>query len=261
MRVLHRQTLSANSTTPVPELVLLHGWGSDSQVWAPLLPLLREHFTITLIDLPGFGGSSACHIGPELDEWCDAIQHIAPQQAIWLGWSLGGQLALAIAARAPSRVQALVLVACNPCFVQRPGWASAMPAEVFAAFRQRLETDPQEARHYFNLLQSMGSPSRKQDVAFLQAQRRECSDSALGAGLDLLATTDLRSTYAALTIPTLNLLGSDDQLVPASLARTLPLRRSATAQLIAGSGHLPFLSQPDAFMTALLSFSTSQEAA
>ena len=38
-----------------PSLLLLHGLGSSHRGWAPLLPLLAPHFTLTVPDLPGFG--------------------------------------------------------------------------------------------------------------------------------------------------------------------------------------------------------------
>jgi pimeloyl-ACP methyl ester carboxylesterase len=37
--------------------VLLHGWGSCSEIWRPLLPALRANFSVTIIDLPGCGRS------------------------------------------------------------------------------------------------------------------------------------------------------------------------------------------------------------
>lgn len=107
------------------ELVLLHGWGLASEIWEPLLPQLTEHYRLTLIDLPGLGRSPSLAL-MEREQVVDALLARAPSRALWLGWSLGGSLALAAAARAPERVSGLMLLAATPCFVQRDAWPWAM---------------------------------------------------------------------------------------------------------------------------------------
>ena len=48
------------------------------------------------------------------------------------GWSLGAQMALAVAARHPDKVGKLLLVAGTASFVQRDGWPHAMPPAMLA---------------------------------------------------------------------------------------------------------------------------------
>ena len=38
-------------------LVLLHGWGLNAKVWDCITPQLASHFTLHLVDLPGYGRS------------------------------------------------------------------------------------------------------------------------------------------------------------------------------------------------------------
>src|SRR5690606_33285120 len=100
-------------------LVLIHGWGCDSGTWHPLIPALQELGNVFALDLPGFGAA------PPLEDFTleavlQQLEQSLPPRAILVGWSLGGMLATALAARCPERVTRLVTMASNLCFVSRP---------------------------------------------------------------------------------------------------------------------------------------------
>lgn len=80
----------------------------------------RLAFTLHLVDLPGYGRSSGFG-AMTLEEMTAQVAKNAPDQAIWLGWSLGGLVASQMALTHPERVQALVTVASSPCFSAREG--------------------------------------------------------------------------------------------------------------------------------------------
>ena len=88
-----------------PPIVLLHGWGLSSKVWAPLLAQLPA---LTALDLPGHG--SALPAGDSLAAWAEALVAQLPDGAVLVGWSLGAQLALHIAAQHPHKAARLVPV-------------------------------------------------------------------------------------------------------------------------------------------------------
>ena len=77
-------------------LVLLHGWGLNAEVWHCIQEELASHFTLHLVDLPGFGRSRGFG-AMTLDEMARQVLEHAPQKAVWLGWSLGGLVASQIA--------------------------------------------------------------------------------------------------------------------------------------------------------------------
>ena len=91
-------------------LVLLHGWGLNAKVWDCITPQLASHFTLHLVDLPGYGRSGGFG-AMSLEEMAQRVLENAPERAIWLGWSLGGLVASQVALSHPDRVQALVTVA------------------------------------------------------------------------------------------------------------------------------------------------------
>ncbi len=214
-------------------LVLLHGWGMNAQVWQILLPYLQADFKIMLID--GFTEDIADYLA------------VAPERAMWCGWSLGGLLALDIAIKFPERVQAVATIACNPCFVQREDWPHAMPMKDFQQFQQGLADNPPVTLKRFIALQCQGSTSQKQDTRFLQQQLATTSlpsTSLLQTGLALLAQ-DHRQQLAQLTLPICCLLGEKDVLVPATVGRDLTaLNTRLQFSIIDEAAHAPFVSHP-----------------
>ncbi|VFS85722.1 Pimelyl-[acyl-carrier protein] methyl ester esterase [Raoultella planticola] len=95
--------------------------GLNARVWDCVTPELASHFTLHLVDLPGYGRSSGFG-ALSLEEMAQQVLSQAPEQAIWLGWSLGGLVASQIALQHPGRVQALVTVASSPCFGADGDW-------------------------------------------------------------------------------------------------------------------------------------------
>jgi carboxylesterase BioH (pimeloyl-CoA synthesis) len=96
-----------NSTIGIgPDLVLLHGWGFNSELFNNLIDRYKNQYRITMIDLPGHGRSDDVSGG--LDEWCDEIIKNLPDNPILLGWSLGGLLAINIATKI--KISKLILV-------------------------------------------------------------------------------------------------------------------------------------------------------
>lgn len=241
-----------------PDLVLLHGWGLHSVVWDPVVPALLERFQVTVIDLPGMGRSPLPSGDYDLDFVIRQVLAVAPASALWMAWSLGGEIATAIAARHAERVSALVLVASNPCFAQRDGWPYAMASEQLQQFRDFYEEDPEGTLIRFLSLQCRGSRSMKNDIRFLQEimyLQGLPAPQALRAGLRLLADLDVRADFQRVSQPVQIVLGAKDVLVPAMLgSELLALGRSCQLSVLAESGHVPFLSEPEAFMAAVTPF-------
>ncbi|MGH8493276.1 MAG: pimeloyl-ACP methyl ester esterase BioH [Moraxellaceae bacterium] len=240
----------------LPELVLLHGWGLHSGVWDRFLPRLTPHFRVSCVDLPGFGGNH----GKEhrFAEFFEAVQAVTPPRALWAGWSLGGLLALEMAARYPQRVQGLFMLAATPCFVQREGWKPAMKPDVFTDFADSLRENPLLTLESFLTLQCRGSVSMKADIRFLQSVLEagpNLATTALQTGLDVLVRGDLRNRLAALRLPVHFLLGEKDVLVPAALQPALKiLQFDAGVTVIPAAAHTPFLSHPEVTAQALYDF-------
>src|SRR3989338_4652661 len=81
-------------------LVLIHGWGFDSRVWLPLLPMLNQCYELYCIDLPGFG------LSPHMnwDAFKQSLLSQLPAQFALAGWSLGGMVGTRLLIEEPHRV-------------------------------------------------------------------------------------------------------------------------------------------------------------
>ncbi|WP_051298528.1 pimeloyl-ACP methyl ester esterase BioH [Marinobacterium litorale] len=235
-----------------PELVLLHGWGLSSDIWQPLVDQLAERYRLTLIDLPGLGRSEPL-TETTLDSLVEVVLAKVPERALWVGWSLGGTLAVHAAAKAPGRISALMLVAASPCFVQRPDWSCGMEMNTFKAFERGLVTSPVKTLNRFAALQTQGSVRARQEFKLLKQVIADspASSEGLVATLGVLRA-DLRPSLGQLRGPVTVLLGEHDPLVPVSLKDTLvTLIPDARVVCAEHSAHLPFLTEPDLFIAEL----------
>lgn len=223
------------------DLVLLHGWGLSSEIWGDFADRLAERYRVTLIDLPGLGRSAPAG-EMSLDEVVESLLAVAPASAHWLGWSLGGQLALAVAEQAPERVKSLSLIAANPCFVARDDWSCAMAPEVFNAFVESLADNEAKTLQRFAALQTRGSVRARDELKQLKAVIANAEPQALAPALMLLES-DLRPALAGLHCPARLILGAEDQLVPVELAaQAQKLNPCLIIQVLEQSAHLPFVS-------------------
>jgi pimeloyl-[acyl-carrier protein] methyl ester esterase len=238
-------------------LVLLHGWGLNAEVWHCISEELASHFTLHLVDLPGFGRSRGFG-AMSLDEMAQQVLDAAPQNAIWLGWSLGGLVASQIALSQPERVRALVTVASSPCFSAQEAWPGIKP-DVLASFQQQLSEDFQRTVERFLALQTMGTETARQDARTLKQTVLSLpmpDVEVLNGGLAILKTVDLREPLTALAMPHLRIYGYLDGLVPRKVVPLLDaLWPDSESQVIAKAAHAPFISHPVEFCSALIALS------
>jgi pimeloyl-[acyl-carrier protein] methyl ester esterase len=235
---------------PRDNLVLLHGWGMNDAVWTELPAPLTRRLAPLPVALPGHGSATGALPRPDVFAWARDCLERAPEDAVWLGWSLGGLVALAAALQAPKRVRALILMTSTPRFVQAVDWRVAMPAETLAQFAAALSQDPAGVLERFLALQVRGSSDERGVLRRLRsalAAQPAAQAAALADGLALLQDEDLRGPLPDVRPPSLWLFGERDTLVPAALAERIPLLMpGARTRVIAGAGHAPFLSHPSA---------------
>ncbi|WP_318367937.1 pimeloyl-ACP methyl ester esterase BioH [Enterobacter sp.] len=235
-------------------LVLLHGWGLNAQVWDCITAELASHFTLHLVDLPGYGRSQGFG-ALTLDEMAEIVLARAPQKAIWLGWSLGGLVASQVALTAADRVSALVTVASSPCFSAEGDWPGIKP-EVLSGFQQQLREDFQRTVERFLALQTMGTETARADARKLKSAVLALpipGEAVLNGGLEILKTVDLREPLAGLTLPFLRIYGRLDGLVPRKIVPLLDEMWPASESVIfPKAAHAPFISHPEEFCQALV---------
>ncbi|MDX1610217.1 MAG: pimeloyl-ACP methyl ester esterase BioH [Halofilum sp. (in: g-proteobacteria)] len=236
-----------------PPWVLLHGWGFDARVLEPLARRLAVGRRVLAVDLPGWGDSDPVADGSDPARLAQAVLARVPRPAHWLGWSLGGLVALAAAAREPAAVAGLDLLAASPRFTAAPGWPGIEPAEL-TAFIEAVTDDPAGAHRRFLGFQLAGSAHARRTLRVLRRQAAAAtlpSAGTLQSGLELLRQADLRTELAALSCPVRALLGGADPLVPAAVGERLAAAGVAV-HVLEGAGHAPFISHADAVLARLM---------
>ena len=244
-----------------PDLVLLHGWGLNLRVWDGLTRELMKSFRVIAVDLPGHGRSpwnSKARTPAEQAWQVHATLASRSDRYSLLGWSMGGQIAIDLAAAMPGSVERLVLVATTPRFAASEDWPHGMAAGTLEKLATQLRTNYKRTVSEFLELQVRGSAASEKVLAELHGSlfsHGEAHPKALVAGLNTLKSSDLRSMLSLVRAPTLVVAGQYDRVtLPAAshaLAEALPDRRYVEFRRAA---HAPFLSHTTEFAALVTDF-------
>jgi len=246
-----------------PDLVLLHGWSLNLRVWERLTRHLAARFRVIAIDLPGHGHSDwdPKAASPAAQAW-RVHETLAPltERYMLLGWSLGGQLAIDLAAAMPAGIERLALVATTPRFLAAPGWRCGSPRPRLSRLIHRLHVEGGLAVRDFLALQVRGSaPATAARALALLTEAVHTHGAAqldaLVSGLARLRDSDLRRALPQLSMPALVIAGQRDRVIRPAAGRALAAALPHASYVeIAGAAHAPFLSHPVQFLKHLTTF-------
>jgi len=240
-----------------PALVLIHGWGLNSEVWTQSRSLLAKHFTVYCVDLPGFGFSHQIETESTIAAWAGLVAEAVDEPAIWLGWSLGGLITTKVAVDYPTKVKGLITVASSPKFSETSQWPGIKPA-VMEMFTQQLEHDFAITLERFLAIQAMGSESAKKDIKALKevlSQRPLPQKTSLHVGLHLLNSVDLRHEISTIKQPFLRIYGRLDSLVPKRVISLVDdLSPKSHKHVFDKASHAPFISHSREFVDVVHHF-------
>lgn len=223
---------------PVP-IVLVHGFGGDLSAWLfNVEALAGPDRSVYALDLPGHGGSSKDVGGGTLDELASAVagalEALGIENAHLVGQSLGGAVAIAVAASSPRLVASLSLIA-------PAGLGPEIDGEFLTAFvaaESRRELKPVLER----LFADPAVVTRQFTDEVLKTKRLDGVDAALAT---IAAACfpggrqgiDLAGALAGLDLPILVIWGAADRIVPPAHAGAAP--PSARVEIVDGAGHQP----------------------
>ncbi|MBO0767098.1 MAG: alpha/beta fold hydrolase [Solirubrobacterales bacterium] len=264
-----RAALAVRKTGTGDPLVLLHGIATDSRIWTTVVPRLVRERAVVTVDLPGFGASDPVGEGFELDRVAARVARGLAANGIHdgfdlVGHSLGGGVAIALAALMPNSVRRLMLVAPAGLRPLPPSVGTLLGtervanlvssgADAFLAARRSAAALADMAwgrRLLLALTAADGSDvppaiARGMLEASLSARRT-------GPALATITTTDLRPRLAATRMPLGAIWGEADLTVPIrALDDLMVARPDALVVRLADTGHVPMVERPDAFVRAL----------
>jgi pimeloyl-[acyl-carrier protein] methyl ester esterase len=245
-----------------PALLSLHGWGLNLRVFDELVAALPG-FRHMRVDLPGHGRSPWDPRAADLVGVSRLVHEAASAHAsscFMLGWSLGGQNALELAAAAPTFADRLLLICATPKFTASEDWPHGMASETLARFDAALERNWRGTVRDFLELQVRGGADADRVLRELNRAllaQGEAQREALAAGLDTLRRTDLRDRLRGVRQATLVVAGQYDRITHPSASRALAehLPHARYVEL-RRAGHAPFLSHTSQLAGLLREFLT-----
>ncbi|WP_458223802.1 bifunctional 3-oxoadipate enol-lactonase/4-carboxymuconolactone decarboxylase PcaDC [Streptomyces sp. CPS1] len=233
-----------------PVLILGPSLGTTWHMWDRQVPELAKQWRVFRFDLPGHGGApahpagSAGELAARLLATLDAL---GVQRFGYAGCALGGAIGIELALRHPERLASLALVAASPRF----GTADE--------FRQRgviVRTNGLDPI-------ARTSPERWFTGGFAAAQPaitewavqmvRTTDPGCYIAACEILAAFDVRAELGRVGVPTMVLVGSEDQVTGPAEARTLVAGiPDARLAVVPGASHLVPVEQPAAVTDLLV---------
>jgi 2-succinyl-6-hydroxy-2,4-cyclohexadiene-1-carboxylate synthase len=224
------------------DLLLLHGFTQTSASWRGVMRALGGRYRPVAPDL-GAGPWEA-----ELDR----LEALAPARAVIAGYSMGGRLALALAARRPERVRRLVLVSASPGLARAEERAERRAAD--AALAGRIERIGLEAfaREWAAQGLFADQPEAVAALAHEDRLRRSAADHAAQLrGLGTGVMPPLWERLAELAVPVALVVGERDGKFRAIAARMAERLPNASVVVVRGAGHAVPLEQPEAVAGAI----------
>jgi pimeloyl-ACP methyl ester carboxylesterase len=243
-------------------LLLVHAFPLSADMWLPQLAKVPHGWRFIAPDIRGFRGAGPAFedsalAGATMDDYADdllaLLDHLDIGTAAVCGLSMGGYVAMALAARAPKRVTHLILADTRMTADTAEGRAGRdkMQAD--------LATGGARAVADAMLPKLIGDTTKKEqpDLAdavrlLIEANRPE----AISGGIDALKSRpDRTEALSRFGGPALVICGAEDAITPAAdseaMARTIP---GASLEVIPKAGHLSNLEHPAAFNAALQAF-------
>lgn len=235
-------------------IVFIHGFGLDLQMWDPQWPAFAQRHRVIRYDLRGYG-SSSLPAGPysHADDLLALIDFLGAAPAHLVGLSLGGRVALRVAAQAPEQVRSLTLA------------DSAMDGHIWSADWLRRWRKMTDAAKSGDL--AAAKKLWREHILFGPANEQRPVAEALRTMIERYSGWHLQhadpgsapawqaETLARLGLPTLVLVGERDlpdfQSIARRLSRQMP---AAELQTILGAGHMSNMEAPQVFNEHVLEF-------
>ncbi len=251
--------LAYDDDGPGPVVVLLHGFPLDRSMWSHQRSSVGRIYRLIAPDLRGHGQTAAPDgiypvdaMADDVIELLDALQLTSP--LVLGGHSMGGYLALSIAARHPERLKALMLIN------TKAGADSTEAAQARETLAAEVEAADDAGPVVAAMIPKLFAPGTDATnpglVARVRSRMARTPARALAGALRGMAIRpDRTAELATIAVPTLVLAGAGDQLIPVAeserMARSIPAARLAT---IPDAGHLSPLENPGGVDGAVLGF-------
>ena len=244
---LHRQRQEGSSGMP---LILVHPIGASLQFWDPLMPHLAGVGPVLRYDLRGHGQSPAAHEEGDIDAFADDLLTLADAEGFErfdvCGVSLGGMVALAVAARCPHRVNRVVVSSSAASVAPPPnGWNGRREAALKDGMAPLAE--PMVQRMFSEAFRQTAHPI----IATMKTVFENMSPTGYANAVSILRDADLGPRLAQVQAPTLVIAGEQDPLCPPAKQQALADALPSARVVVMDGGHFPPIEQAEGFARLL----------
>lgn len=220
-------------------LVLLHGYNQDSSSFWNIVNPLKEHYTLWLLDLPGFGRSDPPKKNFKVGDYAEIIYKFIKKQNIKktavLGHSLGGRIAIKLASKNFKEVEKIILESSAGIRIKHrlKDYLLYLMAKVIKFFVPNVFNLKKILRHkFYSLIGSdYGDVKEKMRQTFLN-----------------VIEEDLSRDMKIIEVPTLLIWGEKDTQVPVASGKIIyHLIKNSKLVVLENTGHLPHMESPNLF--------------
>ena len=208
-------------------IIFIPGYNFKSSIWSCMLPYLKD-FQVRLLDFPEVRIFT-------LKDIIEKLAHKIPDDSIIVGWSLGGLIAIYLYKIMPKKCRKLVLVSSTPRFMEDINW----PGHSFDQMKASL--------NIFNQIVQYPNKSIK-----VRQYLKEHTKTTHENYLLLIKNLDGRNIYTNISVPTLNILGDSDAIIP--IKQLVYFSKFHKTIIIPKAGHIPFLTHTNIFVGELIKF-------
>lgn len=258
--------------------LFVHGWATDAWVWGNISEALGFGTDGGLaLNLPGHG-SSARWLEPSLNPALLSLAKPlldAGEGGVGIGWSIGAEVLLSLAASFPEKFSVLILVGFTPCFVKKPDFPYGQSKALVRRMIMDMRANPEETlKRFYPLNFTEEEACEKVVVSFMERYAPPgpiiCGEGPQGGavschpafnysdittGLEALYNTDIRPLLREINTPALLIHGSDDNVVPLGAAESaVNEMRHGRLEVFEGTGHAPFITQERRFVEVVKDF-------
>ena len=233
-----------------PAVLFANSLGTDLRLWDSLLPLLPQDLRYIRYDKQGHGLSTLGYGSAIEVHAADAIaliEEVVGKAVIFVGLSIGGLIAQAVASRRPDLVRALVL----SNTAAKLGTAASWQERIDAVTQYGLEPIAD------GVLERWFAPTFRATPNLTLWRNMLIRTPAAGyiAACKVLSRADRTEATAALRMPALVIAGDSDGSSPAELVKaTAELIPGAEFHVLPNAGHLPCVETPAAYAALLSPF-------
>lgn len=265
--------------------LFIHGWATDGGVWENVAPALAaEEAEILIPNLPGHG-FSARWLEPSLNPPITSTAKLISAEEgpiTGVGWSMGAQVLLSLAASNPGRFSSLILIGATPCFTARSDFPYGQSRALVRRMIMDMKQDPEATlkRFYplnFTAEEQAGGLTRAfmerysppgpivcdngGDDTAGQACRQAFNYRDITTGLEALYNTDIRGVLGRIKTPTLIVHGKLDGVVPVGAGEFLAENmHNAALKVFPSAGHAPFITESERFIEVVKDFISNHKA-